>query len=98
MERGWRDEAGVEVQGQEQGQTGTPDNELELIRTDRNPHWSLQKFRLNDGTLGNSLAVQWLGLQFTAGGMGSIPSQGTEISHAPRNSQNKLINKKQLLL
>ena len=64
MERDWRDGAGVEAQGQEQRQTGTPDNELELIRTDRNPHWSLEKFRLNDGTLGNSLAVQWLGLQF----------------------------------
>ena len=29
---------------------------------------------------GNSLVVQWLGLRaFTAGGLGSIPSQGTKI-------------------
>ena len=33
--------------------------------------------------LGNSLAVQWLGLHAsTAGGMASIPGQGTMIPHA----------------
>ena len=37
-----------------------------------------------DEGLGNSLAVQWLGLcTFTAGGMDSIPGQGTKISGKP---------------
>ena len=32
---------------------------------------------------GNSLAVQWLGLgTFTAVGLGSIPSQGTQVPQA----------------
>ena len=32
---------------------------------------------------GTSLAVQWLRLHtFTAGGMGSIPNQGTKILHS----------------
>ena len=35
------------------------------------------------GTLGNSLAVQWLGLStFTAKGTGSIPGRGTKIPQA----------------
>ena len=35
-----------------------------------------------------SLAVQWLRLQASvAGGMGSIPGQGTKIPHAARHSQ-----------
>ena len=33
--------------------------------------------------MGNSLGVQWLGLHAsTAGGMGSIPGQGTKVPHA----------------
>ena len=40
--------------------------------------------------MGNSLGVQWLGLQAsTAGGPGSIPGQGTKILHAPQHSQKK---------
>ena len=36
---------------------------------------------------GNSLAVQWLGLcASTAGGTGSIPSQGTKVPHAAQCS------------
>ena len=39
---------------------------------------------------GNSLAVQWLGLHAsTAGGMGSIPAQGTKILHAEWHSKKK---------
>ena len=39
---------------------------------------------------GNSLAVQWLGLcASTAGGMGSIPGQGTKIPQAEQGSQKK---------
>ena len=45
-------------------------------------------------TWGTSLAVQWLKLRTsTAGGMGSIPGQGTKISHAARCGQNKNKNK-----
>ena len=40
--------------------------------------------------LGNSLAVQWLGLHApTAGGTGSIPSWGTKSPHATEHSQKK---------
>ena len=40
--------------------------------------------------LGNSLAVQWLELQAsTAGGMGSIPGQGTKILQAPQPKKKK---------
>ena len=40
--------------------------------------------------LGNSLAVQWLGLcASTAGGKGSIPSGGTKIPHATGQKINK---------
>ena len=40
--------------------------------------------------IGNSLAVQWLGLHAsTAGGTGSIPGRGTNIPHAMRHSQKK---------
>ena len=40
--------------------------------------------------LGNSLAVQWLGLCVsTAGGPGLIPGWGTEIPQAPWNGQKK---------
>ena len=36
------------------------------------------------------MAVQWLGLRdFTAGGTGSIPSQGTKIPHAVQRGQKK---------
>ena len=39
---------------------------------------------------GNSLAVQWLGLHAsTAGGMRSIPGQGTKILQAVRCGQKK---------
>ena len=38
--------------------------------------------------VGTSLVVQWLRLgASTAGGMGSIPGQGTKIPHASRRSQ-----------
>ena len=40
----------LELKQWEQGQIGTPEDELELLRTDRNPHWSLQKFEFNDRT------------------------------------------------
>ena len=37
-------------------------------------------FSINILSLGNFLAVQWLGLGgFTAGGLGSIPGRGTKI-------------------
>ena len=40
--------------------------------------------------LGNSLAVQWLGLcAFTAKGLGSIPVQGTKIPQAAWHGQKK---------
>ena len=40
--------------------------------------------------IGNSLVVQWLGLRAsTAGGMGSIPGQGTKMSRAARPIKKK---------
>ena len=46
------------------------------------------KLRYNSHIIGNSLAVQWLGLRAsTAGGMGSIPGWGTKIPQAPRHGQ-----------
>ena len=43
---------------------------------------------------GNSLVVQLLRLCApNAGGMGSIPGQGTKIPHAARRGQKKKINK-----
>ena len=40
--------------------------------------------------MGNSLAVQWLGLcASTEGGTGSIPGWGTKIPHAAWRSQKK---------
>ena len=55
-------------------------------------------FTLNS-ILGNSLVVLWLGLWvFTVVDMGSIPGQGTQISHAvwPKSKyfKNKLIQVK----
>ena len=45
--------------------------------------------------LGNSLAVQWLGLHAsTAGDTGFIPGWGTKIPHAARHSQKNKINNK----
>ena len=45
---------------------------------------------IETGTPGTSLAVQWLGLcASVAGGMGSIPGQGTKIPHATRYGQKK---------
>ena len=39
---------------------------------------------------GTPLAVEWLRLYAsTVGGAGSIPGQGTKISHATRHGQNK---------
>ena len=41
-------------------------------------------------TIGNSLAVRWLGLDaFTAVGLGLIPGQGTKILQAARHSKKK---------
>ena len=43
-----------------------------------------------EGNLGNSLAVQWLGLGASmAGGPGSIPGWGTKIPQATWHSQRK---------
>ena len=43
---------------------------------------------LNFGPSGNSLVVQWLGLQAsTAVGMGSIPGRQTKIPHAVWHGQ-----------
>ena len=40
--------------------------------------------------MGNSLAVQWLGLRaFTAEGEGSVPGRGTGIPQATWHSQNQ---------
>lgn len=40
--------------------------------------------------IGNSLAVQWLGLgAYTARGLGSIPGQGTNILQAVKYGQKK---------
>ena len=42
--------------------------------------------------MGNSLVVQWLGLRAsTAGGMSSIPGQGTKIPQAKRHGQKEKI-------
>lgn len=47
------------------------------------------------GKRGNSLAVHWLGLcTFSAGGMGSIPSPGTQIPQAVQQSQKRKEEKK----
>ena len=41
--------------------------------------------------LGNSLAIQWLGLHASpAGVMGSIPGPGSKIPHASNNKQNSI--------
>ena len=46
--------------------------------------------------MGNSLAVQWLGLHAsTAGGAGSIPDRGTKILQAAQRAHKK---EKQLLI
>ena len=45
--------------------------------------------------LGDSLAVQWLGLgAFSAGGAGSIPGQGIKILQAMQHGQKKILNKR----
>ena len=50
----------------------------------------MTKIKLIQTCIGNSLAVQWLGLHaFTAKGMGSIPGQGTKIPQATQYSKNK---------
>ena len=52
--------------------------------------WWYYIFFFKPGILGNSLAVQWLGLRaFTAEGPGSIPGRGTKIPQALRGSQKK---------
>ena len=49
-------------------------------------------------SLGNSLAVQWLGrCTSTAGGPGSIPAWGTKILQAVQSNRKKPKNKKQSL-
>ena len=46
-----------------------------------------------DASLGNSLAVQWLGfLTSTAEGMGSIPSQGIKILKAIQPKKKKKVD------
>ena len=40
--------------------------------------------------MGNSLVVQWLGFRAsTAGGMGSVPGQGTKIPQTTQHGQKK---------
>ena len=49
-----------------------------------------EKTKVIKERMGNSLAVQWLGLgTFTAMGPGSIPGRGTKIPQAMWRSQNK---------
>ena len=49
----------------------------------------------NACSLGNSLAVQWLGFcTSTAGGTGLIPSRGTKILHAMQCDQKEKKEKK----
>ena len=49
--------------------------------------------------MGNSLAVQWLGLStFTAVGPGSIPGQGPKIPQAMQHSQKDKFKKKKFRL
>ena len=44
----------------------------------------------NDFLVGNSLVVQWLGLcASTAGDMGSIPGQATNVPHAAQCGQKR---------
>ena len=51
-----------------------------------NPHTNPVRAEL----LGNSLAVQWLGLlAFTVEGTGSIPGRGTKIPQSARHGQKK---------
>ena len=53
------------------------------------PHQDRQKKKSRAGI---SLAVQWLGLcASTAGGVGSIPGQGTKIPHAAERGQKKAV-------
>ena len=49
-----------------------------------NKIWWNQRKQINSrGRIGNSLAVQWLGLHvLTAKGLGSVPGQGTRIPQA----------------
>ena len=52
-------------------------NKKKKVRT------QITKIRNKRGEIGSSLAVQWLRLHAsTAGGVGSIPGQGTKILHA----------------
>ena len=47
-------------------------------------------FQIKKKSVGNSLAVQWLGLHtFTAGGLGSIPGQETIRSCKPHSVAKK---------
>ena len=48
------------------------------------------EFQFQNELIGNSLAVQWLGLlASTAGGLGLIPGRGTKIPQAARCGQKK---------
>lgn len=52
--------------------------------TQKNQQWNAA---FKKGKLGTSQVVQWLGLTSNAGGMSSIPGQGTEIPHAMQCGQ-----------
>ena len=61
----------------------------------QDPDWNKKQNVVYKGTLGNSLAVQWLGLcAFTAEGAGSVPGWRTKIPQATRHSQKKKKKKK----
>ena len=50
--------------------------------------WKITYQTFLNGYLGNSLTVQWLGLQaLTAEGPGSIPGWGTKIPQAAQHAQ-----------
>ena len=68
-----------------------PSRKFLLIYNLSNSVWKyLSSYSHQHLNLGNSLAVQWLGLNtFPARGRGSIPSWGTKIPRAMRLSQKK---------
>ena len=80
LEKGWRDGAGVE---------------MVRARTNWDPwQWAgTHKDRQKSTLVSPKIQIKWgdfrelLGSPVAAGGMGSIPGQGTEILHDPRQSQ-----------
>ena len=58
-----------------------------LIMVDLNNFLIVRKNFNVRKTLGSSLVVQWLGLCFTAEGLGSIPGPGTKIPQAMWHGQ-----------